>query len=338
MKPTKRAKRKSEGLIAQSFERAGAPTALVLGVDGGGTKTHAVVMDGAGRVLAEGDAGPSNPLRVGVNRAVAAIREATDKACDAASVQRSSLAAAVLGLAGARRHDIRASVRHALKESLGIPHIEVVTDADIALYGATGGEPGMVVIAGTGSICCGLNTKGMQACMGGWGPVAGDEGSGSWIARRALQMVAQATDGRAPETGLVRAACDYFHVEKPYDLLLALYAPSMTNSRIAGFSRHVVEEAKSGDQVARKIVSSAGRELGEMVVALIRRLQMQREKFSLSMVGGIFEAGSLILGPLKKEVLRAAPRAQFSQPLMPPAVAAAQMARARLRQQLPLAS
>jgi N-acetylglucosamine kinase-like BadF-type ATPase len=317
---------------------AGAQSALVLGVDGGGTKTHAVIMDRAGRVLAEGDAGPSNPLRVGVGRAVAAIREAVDKASDRASVLRSSLAVAELGLAGARRQDIRASISRALTVSLGIPRIEVVTDADIALYGATGGEPGMVVIAGTGSICCGLNRKGVHACMGGWGPLAGDEGSGAWIARRALQAVAQATDGRAPETSLVQSACDYFNVTKPYDLLLALYAPSMNNSRIAGFSRHVVEEARGGDRVARQIVSSAGRELGQMVSALVKRLQMQREKFSLATVGGIFEAGQIVLTPLKKEVERIAPRAHFTGPLMPPAVAAAHMARERLLEELPLAS
>lgn len=295
-------------------------------------------MDSAGRILGEGDGGPSNPLRVGVRHAVAAIREAVDKACDVARVQRTNIAAAQIGLAGARREDLRASVSRALTESLGIHWIEVVTDAVIALYGATNGAPGMVIIAGTGSICCGLNRKGVRACMGGWGPVAGDEGSGSWIARRALQAVAQATDGRAPETSLARAACDYFHVATAYDLLLALYAPSMTNSRIAGFSRHVVEEAKAQDRVARKLVAAAGQELGQMAVALIRRLQMQRNNFPLAYVGGVFAADALVLNPIKKEVEQVAARAHFTQPLLPPAVAAAHMARERLKQTLPLAS
>jgi N-acetylglucosamine kinase-like BadF-type ATPase len=243
-----------------------------------------------------------------------------------------------VGLAGARREDLRASVSRALSQSMAIRRIRVVTDADIALYGATGGEPGVVVIAGTGSICCGLNKRNVRACVGGWGPVAGDEGSGSWIARRALQGVAHATDGRGPETSLVRAACDYFHVAKPYDLLLALYAPSMTNSRIAGFSRHVVEEAKKRDRVARELINAAGSELGEMVAALIQKLQMQRDQFSLATVGGVFAAGALVLNPMKKEVERVAPRARFTEPLMTPAIAAAHMARERLKQRLPLAS
>jgi N-acetylglucosamine kinase-like BadF-type ATPase len=312
--------------------------APVVGVDGGGTKTHAVVMDSSGRILGEGDAGPSNPLRVGVHPAVAAIREAVDKASDAARIPRLELGAAEVGLAGARREDLRASVLRTLSESLGIARIEVVTDADIALFGATNGEPGVVVIAGTGSICCGLNRRKIKGCVGGWGPLAGDEGSGSWIARRALQAVAHASDGRAPQTSLVGAACDYFRVTKPYDLLLAIYAPSMTNSRIAGFSRHVVEEAKARDSTARKIIADAGRELGEMAVALIRRLQMQRDKFSLATVGGVFKAGALVSGPMKREVERVAPRAKLTEPLMPPAVGAAHMARKALAQTFALAS
>jgi N-acetylglucosamine kinase-like BadF-type ATPase len=331
-------KRKPAASTIRRARAAGQAPPLFIGVDGGGTKTHAVVIDEAGSVLGEGYAGASNPLRVGVHPAVASIREAVDKACDAAHALRTEIVAAEVGLAGARREDIRASVSRALAQSLGVPGIEVVTDAEIALYGATNGQPGIVVIAGTGSICCGLNKRNVRACMGGWGPVAGDEGSGLWIARRALQMVAHATDGRGAETSLVRAACDYFRVAKPYDLLLALYAPSMTNSRIAGFSRHVVDEAKGGDRVARRIINDAGIELGEMAAALIRRLQIQREQFSLATVGGVFAAGALLLNPMKKGVERVAPHARFTQPLMPPAVAAAHMARQRLWQQLPLAS
>jgi N-acetylglucosamine kinase-like BadF-type ATPase len=338
VKRAKHANSKSQGSAAPAIKQAGANRALVVGVDGGGTKTRAVVMDGDRIVRGEGLAGASNPLRVGVHTAVAAIREAVDKACDAASASRAEIMAAQVGLAGARREDLRASVRKALTQSLGIHRIEIVTDADIALYGATAGEPGVVVIAGTGSIGCGLNRRKVHACMGGWGPLAGDEGSGSWIARRALQGIAHAADGRGAETSLVRAACDYFHVAKPYDLLLALYAPSMTHSRIAGFSRHVVEEAKKRDMVARRIIVAAGTELGEMAAALIRRLQMQRDHFSLVTVGGVFAAGALVLNPMKREVSKVAPHARFSLPLMEPAVAAAHMAHEHLLQRLPLAS
>ncbi len=133
---------------------------------------------------------------------------------------------------------------------LGIGEIEVVTDANIALYGATDGAPGLVVIAGTGSICCGINARGKRSCAGGWGPIAGDEGGGAWLARRALRAVAHASDGRGPKTMLTELAAAYFHVTDPDDLTTAIYAPTITNERLAGFGRDVVAAAKEKDPVA----------------------------------------------------------------------------------------
>lgn len=303
---------------------------LVLGVDGGGSKTRAVVADGAGEVLGEGLAGPSNPLRVGVGEAVGAIRDAVDKACAEAGVRRAEIVAAEVGLAGVRRADIRERMRAAVAE-LGIKTVQVVTDSDIALYGATEGKPGLVIIAGTGSVCCGINARRRRACAGGWGPVAGDEGSGSWIARRALQAVARATDGRGRKTSLVEAACDYFNVAAADDLSTAVYAPSVTNTRIAGFSRRVVEAAKKRDAVAREIVEEAGRELALAAAAVTRKLKMERERFQVAYVGGIFAAGGLILDPLSEELARVAPRAFVAPPVLAPAEAAARMAGEQLQ-------
>ena len=302
----------------------------VLGVDGGGSKTRAVVADGGGKILGEGLAGASNPLRVGVSEAVGAIRDAVDRACAEAGVRRSDIVAAEVGLAGVRRADIRERMLAALAE-LGLGTVEVVTDADIALYGATSGKPGLVIIAGTGSVCCGVNARGRRACAGGWGPVVGDEGSGSWIARRALQSVAHATDGRGPKTALVEAACAYFNVAKAEDLSTAVYAPNVTNSRIAGYAGRVVEAAKKRDVVAREIVEAAGRELARAAAAVIRKLRMERERFQVAYVGGVFAAGALILDPLIEELAGVAPRAQVAPPQLAPAEAAARMAGEQLQ-------
>jgi N-acetylglucosamine kinase-like BadF-type ATPase len=302
---------------------------LFLGVDGGGTKTRAVISDSLQRVLGEGMAGPSNPLRVGITNAAAAIKEAVDKACADAVVQRAEIVAAEIGLAGVRRGNLRTRMQEALT-GLGIGALEVVTDADIALFGATDGAPGVVVIAGTGSICCGRNARGQHVCSSGWGPLAGDEGSGSWIARRALQAVARASDGRGRETQLTQAALAYFNAATMDDLGLALYAPSMTNERIAGLCRHVIEAARDGDEVAREIILAAGRELGTAVVAVIRSLHLNRERFQVAYVGGVFAASSLLLDPLREEITRVAPAAFVAPPHLSPAIAAARMAREQL--------
>lgn len=304
---------------------------ILLGVDGGGTKTQAIITDEEGQTLGEGLAGPSNPLRVGVSDAAAAVRTAVDRACVAAGVRRTDIASAEVGLAGVRRNDLKERMADALR-SLGISSIEVVTDADIALYGATGGKPGLVLIAGTGSICCGKNARRKHVCAGGWGPLAGDEGSGSWIARRALQAVAQATDGRGAATRLDEAACHYFNVATPDDLSLAIYAAGMTNDRIAGFARHVIEAAaEQHDAVASGIVGDAGRELAAAARTVIRKLRIERERFQVAYVGGVFSAGDLVLEPLRAEIKRIAPDAFLAPPLLSPAVAAATMAREQVR-------
>lgn len=308
---------------------------LLLGVDGGGTKTRAVIVDSQERVLGEGIAGPSNPLRVGIATAAAAIKEAIDKACEAGGVERAEIEAAQIGLAGVRRGDLRGRMREALN-NLGMRALEVVTDADIALFGATEGGAGLVVIAGTGSICCGTNARGKHLCAGGWGPLAGDEGSGSWIARRALQAVAQASDGRGRATGLTQAALAYFNAATLDELAMTIYDPSMTNDRIAGLCRHVIEAAQAGDDIAHEIVLAAGRELGTAAAAVIRNLRMGQEKFQVAYVGGVFAAGDLVLNPLREEVARVAPAAFLAPPRLPPAIAAARMAREQL-QHLPLA-
>jgi len=144
---------------------------LFLGVDGGGTKTHIAIMTYDGKVTCEGFAGPSNPLRVGVETAVENIVKAVNEACDAGAASRGDIVAATVGLAGVRRADLRQRVRERIVKTIGVRNTTVLTDAEIALYATTKGKPGLVVIAGTGSICLGKNEKGKIAISGGWGPL-----------------------------------------------------------------------------------------------------------------------------------------------------------------------
>lgn len=311
---------------------------LVVGVDGGGTGTRAVIMDHDQNVLSEGHSGPSNPLRVGIATAAMNVREAVDKACNDAAVHRDDILIATIGLAGVRRRDIRDRTHEKVSECLKeIKTIELLPDGDIALYGATGGQPGLVVIAGTGSICCGRNRQGKQVCAGGWGPIVGDEGGASWISRKALQAVAHAADERGPKTALTAAALSYFKVATPEDLSTAIYSQTMTNDRLAGFGRQVVRVARAGDQLAIEILKRAGQQLGVAANAVIKKLRMENEKFPVAYVGGVYGAGDLVLDPLRDEIRSVAKRAFLSQPLFPPVIAAARMAHAHLQGDLALA-
>ncbi len=309
--------------------RTSASRRAVVGVDGGGTKTEAVILDARDQVLGQGIAGPSNPLRIGIANAAAAVREAIDKACSDGHVRREDIISAQVGLAGARRLELSLRMREALS-NLGISDVQVSGDADIALYGTTDGGPGVVVIAGTGSVCCGVNARGRRVWAGGWGPIAGDEGGGAWIARRAIKAIAHASDGRGPKTTLMSAACNYFHVTTPDDLSTAIYAPTITNERLAGFGKHVVDAAKAKDTVAREILNEGAKELGLMVAAVVRNLKLENERFQVGYVGGVFNsAGELILVQMREQLKEIAPNAFLAPPSFAPAVAAARMARER---------
>ncbi len=302
------------------------PHALYLGVDGGGTKTHIALLNAAGELQCEGFAGPSNPLRVGVETAVGNIIKAINEACDRSGLSRGDIEAATLGLAGVRRADIRQRVRESFLQRIRANRVVVVTDAEIALYATTEGKPGLVVIAGTGSVCLGMNAKGKTAIAGGWGPLAGDEGGGVGIARQALQAVAKASDGRGIPTILSRRASEYFRASGPENLIVAIYSPQVDNSRIAGFAKMVVDAAAAGDTVAGNIVKEAGFELGLAACAVIDKLGLKRNKVPIGCVVSIFKAGELLTGPMTEVIRTIAPKAYLTEPLMPPANAAALMA------------
>lgn len=299
---------------------------LFLGVDGGGTKTNIALMNEARDIIAEGSGGPSNPLRVGVETAVANIEKAIDAACDSAGVSRGDIVAATLGLAGVRRQDIRERVRESFSSRFRVRKTYVTTDADIALYGTTLGKAGLVVIAGTGSVCIGINEKGEKFIAGGWGPLAGDEGGGRGIAGEALHAVAKASDGRGERTKLSERAAEYFRASNVENLIVAIYAPQMDNSRIAGFAKFVVETAQEGDKVASEILRDAGNELGTAAVAVLKKLGLEKSKVPIGCVGSVFKAGELLTGPMNEVIRTVAPKAYLTDPQMPPAHAAALMA------------
>lgn len=297
-----------------------------LGVDGGGTKTHVAIMNDAREVIGEGTAGPSNPLRVGVETAVSNIVKATDQAMDEGGVLRVDVAAAVLGLAGVRRADLKQSIRASFTEQIRIRKTTVITDAEIALFATTLGKPGLVVIAGTGSVCLGKNANGKMAIAGGWGPLAGDEGGGVGIAQTALHAVAKASDGRGIATVLSDRASEYFRASGPENLIVAIYSPQVDNTRIAGFARFVVEAAQEGDAVAATILQEAGSELGLAACAVIDQLGLRRNKVPIGCVGSVFNAGKLLTDPMIETIHTVAPKAFLTEPSMLPAHAAALMA------------
>lgn len=299
-----------------------------LGIDGGGTNCRAVVVDDAGNVRGEGRADAANFIRVGLETAIRHVREAVEQACEQAGIPPSRISAACIGLAGTSHPDHHRQMLAALKEALPIPEIALETDARVALAGATGNLPGIVIIAGTGSIACGINSRGRFARAGGWGPAMGDEGSGSYIGRRALEAIVMAYDYRGEPTAMMDPVLRHFGVSSPLELPPVIYdEPERAMREIAQLSKIAVKTAQDGDLVAKGILRDAAVELAKAATAVIEQLRMEGDSFQVAYVGGVFEAGELILAPLREEILKVAPNARIEPPIDPPVIGAVRMAR-----------
>lgn len=300
---------------------------LCLGVDGGGTNTRAAILDRHGRLRGEGRAEAANFLRVGLTTAVANIQAAVVSACRAAGIEAHDIAAACIGLAGVGNSKHRSEMEKALHGALGIRRMSVETDARVALAGATNLEPGVVIIAGTGSIAYGINRHREYARAGGWGPAMGDEGSGYYIGRRALAAVVSAYDHRLEPTSMTEAVCQHFGVSTPPELPPVIYeSPTKVMHEVAELAKIVARAARDGDAVARGILTDAAVELARAVVAVIKRLELQDETFRVAYVGGVFDAGEMIIAPMADEITKVAPRASIAPPLSPPVIGAARLA------------
>jgi N-acetylglucosamine kinase-like BadF-type ATPase len=221
-------------------------------------------------------------------------------------------------------------MKAALDRALNVSELELVTDAQAALEGALDGKAGVVVIAGTGSIAIGVDETGRQARAGGLGPTLSDEGSGYDIARRALRAITAAFDGRAPETMLTELVCKALGVAGPDDLPSVIYNSDSDPVDIAPLAKLVDEAARAGDEVARGILASAGRELGRLAASVIEKLSLNSIAFRVACVGGVFKSGEFVLQSFRELVLRVSARAEIGPAVYSPAIGAARLARTRV--------
>lgn len=297
-----------------------------IGVDGGASKTAAIVTDEEGRALGRGLAGGSNHLRVGIEEATRNIERAVNIALVEAGIAIREVDYAYCGIAGSDHPVHRQRVIDSLNIFFPRGNFIVDTDARIALTGAVGFGSGVVIISGTGSVAFGRNEEGGEGRAGGWGPTLGDEGSGFWIAREGLSAIVRAHDGRGFVTRMTELLCNDYHMCEPDDLPGFVYAATTHVDDIARYGRLVIEAAQGGDDVARDILARAGSELAECILAVARRLHITDVEFPVAYVGGAFHAGDLLLNPMRLRLHRDAPGATLIPPHHPPVEGAAMMA------------
>ena len=297
-----------------------------LGIDGGGSKTAALVTDEDGAPRGRGLAGGSNHLRVGIETATRNIERAVNIALVESGIAIREIEYAYCGIAGSDHPEHHERVVDSLKTFFPRGNFVVDIDARIALTGAVGFGSGIVIIAGTGSVAFGRNERGDECRAGGWGPILGDEGSGYAIARDGLTAVLRAHDGRGPHTSLTDLLCRAHGMCDPADLPRYIYAATTRTHDIAQYNSMVIEAARDGDNVAQSIVDRAAHDLAECVIAVARRLVIANESFPVAYVGGAFHAGEQLVGPMRAKIVAAAPRAHLTTPMHTPVEGAAMMA------------
>jgi N-acetylglucosamine kinase-like BadF-type ATPase len=269
--------------------------AYFLGVDGGQSSTTAVIGDETGRIVGIGRGGPSNHVGTAEGRAkfVGAIQSSLREACGAGGLDAGSIrfTSACLGLSGGP-----ADKEFILREILGSDRTLVTDDAQIALTGATAGEPGVVVIAGTGSIAYGRNSVGGTARAGGWGYLFGDEGGAFWIARQAMRAALRWEEGWGVPTSLRARLLDSARTRNINDLLHRCYTAEFPRPRVASLSIMVNQAAEIGDPVAVEILQDAARELALLAMAVRGQLFEAEEATLVAYSGGVFGSRILLAG------------------------------------------
>ncbi|HZL91016.1 MAG TPA: BadF/BadG/BcrA/BcrD ATPase family protein [Pirellulaceae bacterium] len=279
---------------------------LVLGIDGGGTKTVAWLAllnplppgegglrsnPGEGSpvshdVLGRGTAGPGNPRAAGFDVAQTNIDAAIDAAFAEAKLPRQPVAAACFGLAGCGRAEEQERMT-AWAESRSIAYmIEVTGDAEPLLAAASPENWGIALICGTGSLAWGRNQRGQAARCGGWGYLMGDDGSAYAIALAGLRAAVRAADGRGAPTVLLSHFLVQFGVTDAEQLVGKVYVPEMSVDRIAALAATVFRSAPS-DAVSQRIIAGAAKELAKMTAALVGRLQLAPRGFPLALAGSV---------------------------------------------------
>jgi N-acetylglucosamine kinase-like BadF-type ATPase len=285
---------------------------LFVGVDGGGTRTVAVVgrgspivpSDDGDVVLGRGEAGPSNPQVVGFENAAAVIAAAIVAAMASVGGKSAAFERATLGIAGASRSADQLRLQALVADRLGVDATSVDLIADVGLIlPAAGFVSGVALVAGTGSSAFGVAPDGRSAIAGGWGYLIGDDGSAFDVGREALRAVLRADGGLGPSTELTTALARTLGVSQPRDLIRVIYQAQAPRATVATLAPLVVEVARADDTIARQILTRAGQELGKLARAVARRLGLGSEAAVVA-TGRMLAAGDLILDPLREDLAR----------------------------------
>ncbi len=273
----------------------------------------AAVLDVERGRLHLGHGGPSNQDAVGVRAAGQALFEAADEALAGAGIAADRLDAAVLAVAGTDTDAVAGTVRAERRSREWI----VVNDVVGAWATATGAQPGVAAISGTGSNVFGVGADGRSWRAGGWGHLLGDEGSGYWLGVQSIKAALRDRESSGPPTALSEAAVEFFDAGSVEALAAMVYARPLTKSEIAAFAIETARIAERGDAVAHELYDHGAAELAAQIVAVIRETGLEGA-FPVGLIGSAYKAGAVFVDPLARAIHAVAPEARVATVEMAP--------------------
>src|SRR3954468_4000885 len=303
---------------------------IVIGVDGGGSKTRVLVATAEGEVLASAE-GPKSAVTPGeAERSAEVIAELVTRALSEIALPGAVLPRVLYcGVAGTGRDEERRALHAALDAKELAEEVVIDSDGLIAMYDAFDDRSGILLVVGTGSIAYGRSPAGEIVRCGGWGPAFGDEGSGGWIGRKALGIVAASSDGREPPTALLFPILAATQCEDVQDLIP--WAAAADARAFATLAPVVFTTATAGDPRANALVALAAEELVLHIRALARQLFTdERAAVAVALSGGLMERGSPLRKRLEQRLKSAVPGAQLRSEEVLPARGALRAAARRI--------
>jgi N-acetylglucosamine kinase-like BadF-type ATPase len=301
---------------------------FVLGIDAGGTKTVCYLTDGEGKTLGEGRGSGANLHANGELEVEKVLHEVIEQALGERAIRPDAVC---VGVAGVDRHEDDRLMRGIMRRlGLGAQTL-IVNDALIALVAGVGDDPGVVMVAGTGSIAYGVNRDRFAARAGGWGHVLGDEGSGYWIGRQALMAVVREADGRGPATQLTPLVLEHFGIGRVEGLVRQIYDDQMRRHSVHALGPIVDRARVEGDVVAAEILREAGLELTRAAASVIERLGMRGQPFQTVLSGSMFRLIPWLADDVARRLAEVAPRSTVSRLMAEPARGAVHLALAKAR-------
>ena len=287
---------------------------LFLAVESGGTRTIASIFSDEGELLGYSIGGPSSHHVVGVARSEETLKAVISDCMASVGLKDYVFEIGCFGTASLDTPKDFEIISEIVKSMNIVKNPIIVGDHVTAYYTVTGGRPGIVVIAGTGSIGYGRVKDGVEARAGGWEWLVSDEGSAYDIARRALVYAVRSYDGLEEKTSLLDKFMEHFKASSFEEFIQKLYEDPRKH-RIASLATIVATAAHEGDNVARKILRIAGKELGLLAFSVAKKLRIENDPIIVGCVGGVFRSGPIIFNSFKSFIRKKMPKATIMEPV-----------------------